>query len=119
MFPASATQVIPAIAKEAREITQFIRVREHPVRYSRPIILTLLQTPQLYLPGQNTTIGSLWQSAYKYVPGLLVLIRIVIFLYLETATLQFRRNRRGANMRDQQFLLSRRYILDNAPGELS
>ncbi|PYI05174.1 FAD/NAD(P)-binding domain-containing protein [Aspergillus sclerotiicarbonarius CBS 121057] len=94
---ASATQIIPAIAKEAGEITQFIR------------------TPQLYLPGQNTTIGSLWQNAYKYVPGLLVLVRIVIFLYLETATLQFRRNKTGANMRDQQFLVSRRYILDNAP----
>ncbi|OQE94725.1 hypothetical protein PENNAL_c0003G02615 [Penicillium nalgiovense] len=54
----SAAQLIPAIAKEARSITQFIR------------------TPQFYLQNENRQIDDNWKFVFRYVPGALRLRRI-------------------------------------------
>ncbi|KAJ5105583.1 hypothetical protein NUU61_002930 [Penicillium alfredii] len=97
---ASATQLIPAVAAEVRSITQFIR------------------STQYFLPGRaNNTISPLWQNAFRYVPGLLRLVRLLTFSYLETATPQFSLTETGEKMRKQTSEVSRCYIMDNAPAQ--
>ncbi|PLB48509.1 FAD/NAD(P)-binding domain-containing protein [Aspergillus steynii IBT 23096] len=95
---ASATQVVPTIAEEARSITQFIR------------------SPQYFLPGGgNTDITPLWQMAFRYIPGVLFLLRLLTFLYLETSTPQFNLTDTGAKMRKQTSDISTSYIKESAP----
>ncbi|KAH8432470.1 flavin-containing monooxygenase [Aspergillus melleus] len=97
---ASATQVIPAVAEEARSITQIMR------------------SPQYFLPGgDNTDITPLWQMAFRYIPGILFMLRLLTFLYLETSTPQFNLTDNGAKMRKQTSDISSSYIKENAPAK--
>ncbi|GLA81262.1 hypothetical protein AtubIFM56815_004904 [Aspergillus tubingensis] len=99
---ASATQLVPAVAEDVRSITQFMRSKQY------------------FLPGGcNTTISPFWQTIFRYVPGVLLAVRFLIFLYLETSTPQFNLTKTGAKMRRETAELSERYIKENAPGEPS
>ncbi|PYH75266.1 flavin-containing monooxygenase [Aspergillus vadensis CBS 113365] len=95
---ASATQLIPAVAKDARSITQFMRSKQY------------------FLPGgSNVAIDPFWQTIFRYVPCVLLAVRFLIFLYLETSTLQFNLTKTGANMRRETAEISERYVKENAP----
>ncbi|KAL4915993.1 FAD/NAD(P)-binding domain-containing protein [Aspergillus aurantiobrunneus] len=95
---ASATQLVPAVAAEARSITQFLRSKQY------------------FLPGgSNTTIDPFWRRLFRYVPGVLLSIRLFIFLYLETSTPQFNLTKNGERMRKQTAEICERYIKENAP----
>ncbi|CAG8163427.1 unnamed protein product [Penicillium nalgiovense] len=95
----SAAQLIPAIAKEARSITQFIR------------------TPQFYLQNENRQIDDNWKFVFRYVPGALRLVRLAVFLYLESTAVRFSINPHGNKARNISSERSKSYIQSNAPGE--
>ncbi|CAG8886881.1 unnamed protein product [Penicillium egyptiacum] len=97
----SAAQLIPAIAKEARSITQFIR------------------TPQFYLQNENKQIDDNWKFIFRYVPGALRLLRLMVFLYLESTAVRFNINPNGNKARNLSSERSKAYIQRNAPGELN
>ncbi|CAK96948.1 uncharacterized protein An11g06510 [Aspergillus niger] len=95
---ASATQLVPAVAEDVRSITQFMRSKQY------------------FLPGgNNTTISPIWQNIFRYVPGVLLAVRFLIFLYLETSTPQFNLTKTGAKMRRETAEISERYVKENAP----
>ncbi|GLA40013.1 hypothetical protein AnigIFM63309_007618 [Aspergillus niger] len=95
---ASATQLVPAVAEDVRSITQFMRSKQY------------------FLPGgNNTTISPIWQNIFRYVPGVLLVVRFLIFLYLETSTPQFNLTKTGAEMRRETAAISERYVKENAP----
>ncbi|BCS04780.1 flavin-containing monooxygenase [Aspergillus luchuensis] len=95
---ASATQLVPAVAKDARSITQFMRSKQY------------------FLPGgSNAAISPFWQFIFRYVPGVLLAVRFLIFLYLETSTPQFNLTKTGAKMRRETAEVSERYVKENAP----
>ncbi|KAJ5485954.1 hypothetical protein N7530_000254 [Penicillium desertorum] len=101
----SAAQLIPAIAKEARSITQFIRLSiSHS---SRP--------PQFYLQNENRQIDDNWKSVFRYVPGALRLLRLAVFLYLESTAVRMSINRTGNKARNLSSERSKAYIQNNAP----
>ncbi|OJJ50091.1 hypothetical protein ASPZODRAFT_1104154 [Penicilliopsis zonata CBS 506.65] len=93
----SASQLIPTIIKDAKSVTQFIR------------------TPQHYMKSQDRAVGSLWTLLFRFVPGLLRLIRAATFLYLETSHAQFNLTRYGAEMRAKSLQLSDLYVRMTAP----
>lgn len=79
-----------------------------------------IQSKQYYLPGGcNTTISPFWQTIFRSVPGVLLAVRLLIFLYLETSTPQFNLTKTGAKMRRETAEISERYVKENAPGEPS
>lgn len=55
--------------------------------------------------------------AFRYIPGVLLLLRLLTFLYLETSTPQFNLTGIGAKMRKQTSETSESYIKENAPGK--
>ncbi|KAE8354544.1 hypothetical protein BDV28DRAFT_164109 [Aspergillus coremiiformis] len=93
----SATQLIPAIAPKVQSITQFIR------------------SPQYYFPGNPLAITPFWRNIFRYVPGMLRLIRLLIFLYLETSVLQFNLTTTGKRLRGEARERSNNYIKRCAP----
>ncbi|EAW14397.1 flavin-containing monooxygenase [Aspergillus clavatus NRRL 1] len=94
---ASAAQLIPAILKQCKSVTQFIR------------------TPQHYMPSQNNTIHPLLRTAFRFIPILLWLIRTAVFLYLETTGPYFGLTEAGSALRKVAVEKSQRYIQANSP----
>ncbi|KAJ5895919.1 uncharacterized protein N7473_005318 [Penicillium subrubescens] len=94
----SAAQLVPAIADEAKSISQFIR------------------TPQHYLQNDNLQINYKWRFIFRYVPGVLLLFRILVFLFLESTAIRFKVTGSGPKARNQSAERSRAYIKENAPG---
>ncbi|KAL4961387.1 flavin-containing monooxygenase [Aspergillus stella-maris] len=94
---ASAAQLIPSIAQEARSIAQFIR------------------TSQYYIASRNVGIGSMWKKLFLYVPGVLLVLRLVIFVYLETAYFMFGVDARSKRIRQHAANKSKEYIQRVAP----
>ncbi|RAL00084.1 flavin-containing monooxygenase [Aspergillus ibericus CBS 121593] len=94
---ASVAQLIPSIAQEARSIAQFIR------------------TPHYYIPSRNVDIGSAWRNLFLYVPGVLLILRLIIFLYLETASFMFGLDARSKNLRHHYADRSKEYVRRVAP----
>lgn len=78
-----------------------------------------IQSKQYFLPGgSNAAISPFWQFIFRYVPGVLLVVRFLIFLYLETSTPQFNLTKTGAKMRRETAEISERYVKKNAPGEI-
>ncbi|KAL4940871.1 hypothetical protein BDV06DRAFT_213134 [Aspergillus oleicola] len=94
---ASAAQVIPAVIHDTRSITQFIR------------------TPQYYVANDNFDISARWQAVFHWVPGLLLLFRFFIFVYLESAMALFDLGAQGSRSRDEAAGKSRAYMKASAP----
>ncbi|KAJ5364366.1 uncharacterized protein N7496_010079 [Penicillium cataractarum] len=95
----SAAQLVPAIADEAKSISQFIR------------------TPQHYLQNDNLQINDKWRFILRHVPGVLLLFRILVFLFLESTAIRFKVTGSGLRARNQSAERSRAYIKKNAPEE--
>ncbi|KAJ5420718.1 hypothetical protein N7465_003237 [Penicillium sp. CMV-2018d] len=95
----SAAQLIPAIAKEAGSITQFIR------------------TPQFYLQNENMQIDDNWKFIFRYVPGVLRLLRLMVFLFLESTAVRFNTNYKGGKARSLSAERSKAYIQSTAPDD--
>ncbi|KAJ5941188.1 hypothetical protein N7516_001356 [Penicillium verrucosum] len=93
----SAAQLIPAIAKEVGSITQFIR------------------TPQFYLENENMQIHDKWKFIFRYVPGVLRLLRLIVFLVLESTAVRFNITYKGNKARNISAEGSRAYIQSTAP----
>ncbi|KAL4967879.1 flavin-containing monooxygenase [Aspergillus stella-maris] len=96
---ASAAQVIPAVIHETKSITQFIR------------------TPQYYLANDNFDISARWQALFHWIPGLLLLFRFFIFIYLESAMVLFGSGEQGSRCREEAAERSRAYMTGSAPQE--
>ncbi|KAJ6143365.1 hypothetical protein N7471_002818 [Penicillium samsonianum] len=97
----SAAQLIPAIAEEARSISQFIR------------------TPQFYLQNENKQIDDNWKFIFRYVPGALRSLRLLVFLYLESTAIRFNVNYNGTKARNHSADRSKAYIQSYAPSKLN
>ncbi|CRL22751.1 Flavin-containing monooxygenase-like [Penicillium camemberti] len=95
----SAAQLIPAISKEAGSITQFIR------------------TPQFYLQNENMQINDKWKFIFRYVPGVLRLLRLIVFLVLESTAVRFNINYKGNKARNLSAERSKAYIQSTAPDD--
>ncbi|KAK4862116.1 hypothetical protein LT330_003254 [Penicillium expansum] len=93
----SAAQLIPAISQEAQSITQFIR------------------TPQFYLQNDNMQISNKWKFVFRYVPGVQLLLRLIVFLYLESTAVRFNINHKGNKARFSSAERSKAYVQSNAP----
>ncbi|PGH14620.1 hypothetical protein AJ79_02955 [Helicocarpus griseus UAMH5409] len=93
----SASQVVPAVLDGVRSLTQIIR------------------SPQYYIPTVNLRITRAWQACFQMIPFLLMLIRWVVFWFLETSLFQFYDDQTGKKMRHQSITRSRNYIKENAP----
>ncbi|KAL5041455.1 hypothetical protein BDW71DRAFT_201369 [Aspergillus fruticulosus] len=59
----------------------------------------IVVTPQYYIPSRNVNIGSAWRNLFLYVPGVLLILRLIIFLYLETASFMFGLDVRSKKLR--------------------
>ncbi|KAL2830915.1 hypothetical protein BDW59DRAFT_177602 [Aspergillus cavernicola] len=94
---ASAAQLIPAVIRETKSITQFIR------------------TPQYYVPNDNRDINAFWKAVFRWIPGLLVLFRFVIFIYLETAMAMIGLGEQGSRSRLVAAGESKSYMTGSAP----
>ncbi|KAL4915364.1 hypothetical protein BDW62DRAFT_188593 [Aspergillus aurantiobrunneus] len=94
---ASATQLVPAIIDKAKSVTQFMRSRHHIVDAS------------------NIQVSPEWRAIFRYFPILLFLIRLFLFLYMETTWLQFQNNRLGKIGRAASEKSSREYVQGTAP----
>ncbi|GKZ81673.1 hypothetical protein AnigIFM56816_006195 [Aspergillus niger] len=61
------------------------------------------------------SITQFMRKIFRYVPGVLLAVRFLIFLYLETSTPQFNLTKTGAKMRRETAEVSERYVKENAP----
>ncbi|KAL3254898.1 hypothetical protein ABHI18_008652, partial [Aspergillus niger] len=61
------------------------------------------------------SITQFMRNIFRYVPGVLLVVRFLIFLYLETSTPQFNLTKTGAEMRRETAAISERYVKENAP----
>ncbi|KAJ5385709.1 hypothetical protein N7509_008250 [Penicillium cosmopolitanum] len=93
----SASQLVPTIVEDAKNISQFIR------------------TPQYYLRNENMEINGKWRFFFRYVPGALFFFRILVFLFLESTAVRFNVTGDGLRARDQSAERSRAYIRETAP----
>ncbi|KAJ5760001.1 hypothetical protein N7520_007157 [Penicillium odoratum] len=97
----SAAQLIPAIADGPKSISQFIR------------------TPQHYLENDNFQVSPNWRGIFRHVPGALWILRVIVFLYLESTAARFNAKGNGKLARSQSSKSSEEYIRQTAPGESS
>ncbi|KAL2002561.1 hypothetical protein VTN02DRAFT_6510 [Thermoascus thermophilus] len=93
----SAAQLVPAIVDQVKSLTQFIR------------------TPQYYLPSENREMHVLWRLIFRYVPGVLLILRILVFLILESTGGKFALTRDAAAARRESTERSKNYIMKFAP----
>lgn len=93
----SAAQLVPAIADEAKRIYQFIR------------------TPQHYLENDNMHINENWRRIFRHVPVTLWILRIIVFLYLESTSVCFGKDQNGVKARNRSLKRSEAYIKQTAP----
>ncbi|KAL3246818.1 hypothetical protein ABHI18_012617, partial [Aspergillus niger] len=61
------------------------------------------------------SITQFMRNIFRYVPGVLLVVRFLIFLYLETSTPQFNLTKTGAELRRETAAISERYVKENAP----
>lgn len=61
-------------------------------------------------------INDKWSLFFRYVPGVLLLFRILVFLFLESTAVRFNVTGKGLRARDRSAERSRAYIRENAPG---
>ncbi|KAL3475125.1 hypothetical protein BJX99DRAFT_259741 [Aspergillus californicus] len=94
---ASAAQLIPAVIHETKSITQFIR------------------TPQYYVPNDNIDISEFWKAVFRWIPGFLLLVRFLIFVYLETAMAMIGLDEQGSRSRVVAASKSKSYMTGSAP----
>jgi hypothetical protein len=77
-----------------------------------------LQTPQHYVENDNMQISGNWKMLFRYVPGVLWILRIIIFLYLESTATRFNVDGSGSSRaREKSSRKSEEYIKKYAPGE--
>ncbi|KAH8178654.1 flavin-binding monooxygenase-like domain-containing protein [Sarocladium implicatum] len=95
----SASQVVPAIASDARSVTQFTRRPQH----------------YLPMPLSNAKIGRLSQKVMAWVPFLFMLARWIVFWVLDSAIIQFYEDSSGQRMRDESLKRSQEYVMKSAP----
>lgn len=60
-----------------------------------------------------------WKFIFRYVPGVLRLLRLIVFLVLESTAVRFNITYKGNKARNISAEGSRAYIQSTAPGELN
>lgn len=60
-----------------------------------------------------------WKLIFRYVPGVLRLLRLMVFLFLESTAVRFNTNYKGGKARNLSAERSKAYIQSTAPGELN
>ncbi|KAL4783784.1 hypothetical protein BJX76DRAFT_348339 [Aspergillus varians] len=94
---ASAAQLVPAIVPRAKSVTQFMKSPHHIVDAS------------------NHRISPEWRDVFRHVPILLYLLRLFLFLYMETTWLWLQNNKIGKIGRASVESRSRKYVEEAAP----
>ncbi|KAJ5177692.1 FAD/NAD(P)-binding domain-containing protein [Penicillium coprophilum] len=94
---ASALQLVPEIAKEAKSVTQFMR------------------SPQHLVESSNYAISPFWRFMFRYFPITLYLARFVMFIYMEESFLHSQPSRPGRLSRANSERQSREYVQRTAP----
>lgn len=64
-------------------------------------------------------IDNKWKFIFRYMPGVLRLLRLVVFLFLESTAVRFNINYKGNKARNLSAERSKAYIQSTAPGELN
>ncbi|KAF4772450.1 hypothetical protein HAV15_002030 [Penicillium sp. str.  len=95
----SGSQIVPAVIDEVNSLTQFIRSPQHYVP----------------MPMRNYRFGKTLRACFSHIPLILMLIRWLIFWFLDTTLGQFYNNSKGNRKRKERASYSRRYITENAP----
>lgn len=67
----------------------------------------------------NLELSWMLRGLFEYFPILLMLIRWLIFMFLDTSFTQFNNDQKGQRVRDQSASVSRDHIRKNAPGRES
>ena len=93
----SATQIIPKIVDEVKQLNQFFR------------------TPQYYYPRPDPDIGPWLKWGFRYIPGLLKAFRYYLFIRLETTFDQFYTTASAEKAREISRQKSLAYIHKRAP----
>ncbi|KAK1140889.1 hypothetical protein N8T08_009762 [Aspergillus melleus] len=93
----SAAQLVPAIADQTKSVTQFMR------------------TPHHIMPSQNYEISETWRIIFRYVPGLLFIVRLLMFLYMESGFFQFGKSKAESLSRKNSAQLSANHVRNTAP----
>ncbi|KZP04284.1 FAD/NAD(P)-binding domain-containing protein [Athelia psychrophila] len=93
----SGSQLVPAIAPIAQNVFQFAR------------------SPQFYFPRANPTIHPAVKWAFRWVPGLMLAVRWLLFHILERSFGQFYTTPRGDRQRAKEKALSDAYVEKTAP----
>lgn len=109
----SAAQLVPAIADQTKTLTQFMRVS--CLQCIGWILLTV-QTPHHIMPSQNYDISQTWRVTFRCVPGLLYLLRIFMFLYMESGLLLFGKGKAESVSKKGSADLSANHVRNTAPG---
>ncbi|KAL2808311.1 hypothetical protein BJX63DRAFT_424697 [Aspergillus granulosus] len=94
---ASAAQLVPAVAHQAKSVTQFMRSPHHIVE------------------ATNYQISPEWREVLRRIPLLLYLIRLFLFLYVEITWFRFQNNWLGKVGRKSVENKSMKYVRDTAP----
>ncbi|KIJ24845.1 hypothetical protein M422DRAFT_253266 [Sphaerobolus stellatus SS14] len=95
----SATQLVPNIIPLAKSVTQFIR------------------QPHWILEWANTKFPPAVHWAFKYIPGLLWMIRIALLGVLENAWRMYRMDKAGAKMRKSWEEVAKEAVRREAPAK--
>lgn len=95
----SGSQLVPAIADKVKNVFQFFR------------------SSQFYFPRRNPTISPAVKWAFRYIPGLMVLFRWMVFHMLEYTFTQFHTDERGNRRREYTKKLSDGYVEEAVPKE--
>ncbi|RAK81293.1 flavin-containing monooxygenase [Aspergillus fijiensis CBS 313.89] len=85
------------------------------LRYKHVAVIGNARHPITWSPPKTNDIPPLWRRILCYVPGLLWLLRALMFLYMETAWPQFNKTRWGSRTRQKSVQCSLNYVQTTAP----
>ncbi|KAF7982943.1 hypothetical protein HWV62_25246 [Athelia sp. TMB] len=95
----SGSQLVPAIAPQCKNVFQFFR------------------SSQFYFPRTNPAIHPAVKWAFRWVPGLMLCVRWLLFHLLEYTFIQFQTTPRGDRQRAYTKKMSDAYVEKTAPRE--
>lgn len=70
------------------------------------------------MPSQNYEITPTWRNIFRFIPGLLFLVRLLMFLYMESGLFQFGKGKLESVSRQSSAQSSVDHVRNTAPSRL-
>lgn len=67
------------------------------------------------MENNNAPVTEIWRTVFRYFPAALLILRTLLFLYLESFFIELGRTNRAQEMRKKSARLSEDYIQKTAP----